>query len=226
MWASQATPPEEQLALEYNPAQLTALRDDTDVVTLQIGGNDIGFVDLALTCGQGSVTPGVGCQKAVADKKPFDNIELTRGKIRDVLVGIHKRSPHAEVYVLGYPGIFKMGESAYCPAMGALPDDALYLRSIQEALNAMIRDVTGSVGTYATYVDVYEPSAGHTACDLPALRWVEPIVPVNAAYPVHPNLGGMTAIRDLLVNEIWPSILARPDAPPSLPAPPDSPLPL
>ena len=75
-----------------------------------------------------------------------------------------------------------------------------------------------------TYVDVYGPSAGHTACDLPAIRWVEPIVPVNAAAPVHPNLGGMTAIRDILVAAVWPAKFPLPETLPGLPAPPDSPI--
>jgi hypothetical protein len=75
----------------------------------------------------------------------------------------------------------------------------------------------------AQYVDVYTPSAGHTACDLPALRWVEPIVPVNAAYPAHPNLGGMSAIREILLPEIWPNDLLRPNTRPEPPAPPDPP---
>ncbi len=30
-------------------------------------------------------------------------------------------------------------------------------------------------------------------------RWVEPYVPVNAAAPLHPNLGGMIAMSNLVV---------------------------
>ena len=73
--------------------------------------------------------------------------------------------------MLGYSGIFKIGATARCEAMGVGEEDAQYLRSIQEALNAMIRTVAdapdqGYSGA-AGYVDVYGPSAGHTACDLP-----------------------------------------------------------
>ena len=49
-------------------------------------------------------------------------------------------------------------------------------------------------------------------------------MPVNAAAPVHPNLGGMTAIRDILLDEVWPKGLPRRATAPGLPAPPDSPL--
>ena len=237
MWETHGVSPEEEFA-EYgsgwgytghpgNPPQLDALREDTDIVTLQIGGNDIGFGGLATTCGEGAIR-GPGCREAVAAEKPFEAIDRTAPKIAAVLNEVHRRSPNAAIYVLGYSGIFKIGETARCEAMMVDEEDAQYLRSIQEALNAMIQSVAEAAEVdYAdatTYVDVYGPSAGHTACDLPAIRWVEPIVPVNAAAPVHPNLGGMTAIKDILLEEVWPAGLPRRDALPGLPAPPNSPL--
>jgi lysophospholipase L1-like esterase len=237
MWERHGVSPDEELS-QYgsqfgytgypgNPPQLDALRSNTDIVTLQIGGNDIGFLGLATTCGEGAIS-GPGCRQAVAAEKPFDRIADTAPKIRAVLDEIHRRSPKAAIYVLGYSGIFKIGPTANCPAMGVGEEDADYMRSVQEALNGMIQSVADEPGVsysdVTSYVDVYGPSAGHTACDLPGLRWVEPIVPVNAAAPVHPNLGGMTAIRDILATKVWPAGLARRVTLPGLPAPPDSPL--
>ena len=234
MWDTHGVSPEKEFA-EYgspfgyeghpgNPPQLDALQPDTDLVTLQIGGNDIGFGSIATTCGQGALTR-TGCAKEVAKGKPLERIEATRVKLRDVLDEIHRRAPDAAVYVLGYSGIFKIGPTAGCPAMGVEEEDALYLRDIHERLNKMIREVADETGrSYSDtteYVDVYTPSAGHTACDLPLVRWVEPFVPVNAAAPVHPNLGGMTAVKDILVGEVWPAGVPRRDTLPGLPAPPD-----
>lgn len=236
MWETHGVSPEEQFA-EYgsafgyagpagNPPQLDALQPTTDIVTLQIGGNDIGFGGLATTCGQGALS-GDGCQEAVAAEQPFERIAATAPKIRAVLEEIHRRSPKAKIYVLGYPGIFKIGPEARCEAMAVDESDAQYLRGVQEALNGMIQSVADEAALgyseVTSYVDVYGPSAGHTACDLPVLRWVEPIVPVNAAAPVHPNLGGMTAIRDILVPKVWPQGLPRRATLPGLPAPPNSP---
>lgn len=211
-----------------NPPQLDALRPDTNVVTLQMGGNDIGFGGIARTCGEAALTGG-SCKDALEaqEKDPFERIAETAPKLRRALAAIHERSPGADVHVLGYPGIFKFGPTASCPAMGVGEEDAQYLRSVQEALNEMIRSVADEGGQpysdAAAYVDVYGPSEGHTACDLPAIRWVEPFVPVNAAAPVHPNLGGMNAIRDILVEAVWPKGLPRRSSPPALPAPPDLP---
>ena len=239
MWDTHGVSPDEEFADYFgpygytghpgNPPQLDALRPDTDIVTLQIGGNDIGFGSLAETCAQGAIG-GAGCRPAVEAERPFAEIEETAPKIAAVLEEIRRRSPAAEIYVLGYPGIFGIGPTASCPAMGVDEADAVYLRGIQEALNAMIRSVAEEAGrSYSdvtTYVDVYGPSAGHTACDLPAIRWVEPIVPVNAAAPVHPNLGGMSAIRDLLVEQVWPDDVPRRASLPGLPAPPSVPVPV
>ena len=237
MWETHGVSPDAELS-EYgipvlgpehpgNPPQLDALRPDTDVVTLQIGGNDIGFGGIATTCIEAALSQS-SCKGDVAEGKPFDRIAAAAPKIAAVLDEIHRRSPKADIHVLGYPGIFKIGETASCPAMGVGEDDAQYLRSIQEGLNGMIRSVADAPDrTYsaaAGYVDVYGPSAGHTACDLPLIRWVEPFAPVNAAAPVHPNLGGMTAIRDILLDEVWPKGLPRRSTAPGLPAPPDLPL--
>lgn len=209
-----------------NPPQLDALTSDTDVVTLQIGGNDIGFGSIATTCGEAAIRQA-SCRDAVAAGKPFKRIRSTAKDIRAVLEEIHARSPEADIFVLGYSGIFRIGPTASCPAMGVGEEDAQYLRSIHEALNEMIRSVADARGrSYSdatTYVDVYGPSAGHTACDLPVVRWVEPFVPVHAAAPLHPNLGGMSAVRDLLLEEIWPQGSPRRPSLPGLPAPPDAP---
>jgi hypothetical protein len=45
---------------------------------------------------------------------------------------------------------------------------------------------------------------GHDACQPPVIRWVEPVVPVNAAAPIHPNLGGMLGASNLLVAALQP----------------------
>lgn len=238
MWETHGVSPEEELAgygngFGYeghpgNPPQLDALTDGADIVTLQIGGNDIGFGGLATTCGEGAIR-GPGCRAAVEAEQPFERIAATAPRIRAVLEEIHRRSPKADIYVLGYSAIFKIGPTARCEAMAVGEEDAQYLRGIQEALNGMIQLVAEEAdlahSEVTTYVDVYAPSAGHSACDLPAIRWVEPIVPVHAAAPVHPNLGGMTAIKDILLDAVWPKGLPRRDAIlPGIPAPPDSPI--
>ena len=266
MWKTHGVSPEEEFA-EYggsfgyeghpgNTPQLEQLEEaqslqKVDIVTLQIGGNDIGFGSIATDCGQDAAQQkrcSARYQENGVDTLHAE-IDRTETKIVEVLERIHEIAPDADVYVLGYPGIFRIGdepnlrgERANCAEIPAPEEDALYLRDIQERLNAMIKraaerandstfvDRFGNTHTVSydestSYVDIYTPSKGHTACDAPALRWVEPIVPINAAAPVHPNLGGMTAIADILQEVVWPNGLPMPQEFPSLPAPPASPAP-
>ena len=75
--------------------------------------------------------------------------------------------------------------------------DVPYVRAKQQELNAMV--ATQAAANGAELIDWYTASIGHDACQPPVIRWVEPVVPVNAAAPVHPNLGGMMGASDLLV---------------------------
>jgi hypothetical protein len=186
-----------------NPAQFDRLTATTGLVTLQIGGNDIGFGSIAQDCGSAAVQ-GQSCRSQFANPDGTDKLDQRIAgalpKVVDVVNGIKARSPQAKIYLLGYPSIFRLGPVASCPAMGVGEADAQYLRGVQEKLNGMVAQAATSAG--ATYFDIYAPSAGRTACDLPVLRWVEPLVPVNAAAPIHPNLNGMRGVSDLLEQAI------------------------
>jgi len=202
MWAPQGVDPDGP-----NPAQFDSLSADVALVTLQIGGNDIGFGGIAETCARAAFAQQ-SCESQYVhgtDDELRDRIADTGPKVAAVIQEIHTRAPSAKVLVLGYPGIFEFGPTASCPAMLLGESDSMYLRGIQEALNGMIADAAAANG--ATYVDVYNPSAGKTACDLPVLRWIEPIVPVNAAAPIHPNINGMAGMAGLVATAAgFPSV--------------------
>lgn len=188
---------------EANPPQFDELDDTVDIVTLQIGGNDIGFGGIAETCARAGFER-TSCKSKYVDSNGNDELRRriaeTAPKVAAVIQGIHAKAPNATVLVLGYSGIFKFGPTAACPAMLVGEEDAQYLRGVQEALNDMIHAQADA--NDATYVDVYAPSEGKTACDLPVLRWLEPIVPLNAAAPIHPNLTGMLAVADLVAAQV------------------------
>lgn len=84
------------------------------------------------------------------------------------------------------------------PSLPIAPDDVPYLRDKEKELNAMLATQAAAAG--ATYVDVYAPSIGHDACQLPGVRWVEPLVPLSPAAPVHPNALGMQGMATVLAG--------------------------
>jgi len=185
-----------------NPPQFDALDASTAVVSLTIGGNDIGFTEIAESCVTANpfATPcqdkyNSGGQDVIAER-----IAGAAPKVAAVLQGIDTRAPAAEVYVLNYAAIFPETGFGCWPQMPIGFADVPYLRAKQRQLNAMIADQAAANG--ATLVDWYQASIGHDACKSPLVRWVEPVVPINPAAPIHPNLAGMRGAANALVAAI------------------------
>src|SRR3954452_17821503 len=90
-----------------NPPQFDALAADTTLVTLGIGGNDIGFSSLAQDCGSSS-PQGSPCKDrytAGGSDQITQRIADAAPKVASVLQGIHTRAPAAKVLVVNYPAI-------------------------------------------------------------------------------------------------------------------------
>ncbi|MGX4687798.1 SGNH/GDSL hydrolase family protein [Streptomyces sp. JNUCC 63] len=187
MWKPQGT----------NDAQLDALRRDTDLVTVQIGGNDIGFGSIISTCaGLGAQQPtGNPCQRHYASSGIDQltlNIARTAPKVDRVLRAVHARAPHARVLVVGYPDLLPDDGSGCFPSVPFASKDFPYLRDTEKRLNLMLRMV--AAWNRAEYVDTYGPTRGHDMCKAPADRWIEPLQPASPAAPAHPNAKGEEAM--------------------------------
>jgi lysophospholipase L1-like esterase len=174
-----------------NPPQFDRLSASTQLVTVGIGGNDIGFTEIIRNC-TASQPSGHPCQDHYVVNGRDElraRIAATAPKVAAVLQGIHQRSPLARVYVVPYLSILPETGPGCWPQMPIAPDDVPYLRGIEHELNGMLARQARANG--ARYVDAFTPSIGHDACQLPVNRWVEPAVPTTPAAPVHPNLFGM-----------------------------------
>jgi lysophospholipase L1-like esterase len=184
-----------------NPPQLDSLSAGTTAVTLTIGGNDIGFSSIARDCFVAQPSSGSPCKDKYTAGGPdqtSQRIQDTAPKVAAVLQGIKARAPQSTTYVVNYSAILPQSGPGCYPQMPIADGDVPYIRAKQEELNGML--ATQAAANGATLVDVYAASVGHSACALPGLRWVEPVVPVNAAAPVHPNLLGMKAMADLVMR--------------------------
>ena len=188
-----------------NPPQLDSINPSTKVVTLQIGGNDIGFSSIVKNCVNLDPT-ATPCKEDYA--KPdggdtiTDAIATTRPKLAAVIQSIHSRNATARVLVIGYPAILPDTGTGCWPAVPILAPDVVYLRGKEKELNAMIKLVSGNNG--ATYVDTYLPTVGHDACASNSEKWIEGVLPSTVAAPVHPNAAGMRALATI----IGPSVRA------------------
>jgi lysophospholipase L1-like esterase len=184
-----------------NPPQFNALEAGTEVVSLTIGGNDIGFSEIAQSCITLNPFSSPCKDKYDSGKDQIaERIAATAPKVAAVLQGIHARSPKARVYVVNYPAIFPETGNGCWPQMPISFSDAPYLRAKQQELNAMIANQASNNG--AKLVNWYAASIGHDACKSSSVRWVEPLVPNNPAAPIHPNLRGMEGGAAALVAAV------------------------
>ncbi|MER5861316.1 SGNH/GDSL hydrolase family protein [Streptomyces sp900105245] len=195
MWQAQGT----------NGPQLDALRRDTDLVTLQIGGNDVGFGSIIGTCARLGVQDPTGnpCERSYK-AAGYDQLALailrTAPKVDRVLRAVHARAPHARVVVVGYPDLLPDDGSGCFPQVPFAQKDFPYLRDTEKRLNLMLRVVAGV--NRAEYVDTYRPTAGHDMCKAPADRWIEPLQPASPAAPAHPNAKGEAAMATAVLDRL------------------------
>jgi hypothetical protein len=150
---------------EAKPPQFDALTEDTDLVTLGIGGNDFNlFGTLVGTCAQlrSSDPTGSPCSDRYSDGASDEltqQLDDIRSHVAATVAGIRARAPKAKVVVVGYPQII--------PSRGSCPDllplaigDYPFARRVSAGLAAAVKRGARD----ATFVDLFGPSAGHDIC--------------------------------------------------------------
>lgn len=162
--------------------QLDALSEETDLVTLGIGGNDFGIFSSLLECVDGC-TP----QREATRLRNAGRVEQ---RVAGAVRAIAKRAPDAAVYVVGYPQVLPTEKS--CRAVPLPPAQLAAAAEIAGRLNDSLR--AGAEAGGAAYVDVDPASVGHDVCAGQA-AWINgPEMRMGIAAPFHPMLAGMHGV--------------------------------
>jgi len=185
------------------PPQLDALRRSTALVSVGVGGNDLGFSTIATNCiaytPWGPTRVGWSCQAhytaAGVDQLAAEAHDVG-GKVARVLGEVRRRAPGARVFVVGYPDIVPPAGTGCWPSLPYTVADTAFLRGVESELNSALAAAAAAAGDH--YVDLATASASHTACASDDTRWVEPIVPSPGAYPLHPDATGMAGTAGVL----------------------------
>jgi lysophospholipase L1-like esterase len=192
----------QSVPLGTNPPEENALSVRTTLVTLQIGGNNIGFSDIIIHCTTLSLTNPFGspCKDHYTSggtDKLRAKINAAAPKVAADLQGIHADAPNARVFLVGYPVILPNSGDGCWPVVPIAYGDVPYLRGVEKALNSMLASVAAA--NNATFVDTYTSSIGHDVCQAPGTNWVEGLIPTSPAAPFHPNrLGEQNMARQVL----------------------------
>jgi lysophospholipase L1-like esterase len=178
------------------PPQFDALGADTTLVTLTIGGNDVGLVGIAQDCM--TLNPFATPCKGEFAGPVAQKTDALGPKLAAVLDGIHTRAPKARVVVTGYGLYIKKG--GCFPIQPVLNTGAGFLQGAVDSMNTKIAQTAAAHN--AQYVDVRTPSAGHDACQSTSAKWVEGYVPTSAAAPLHPNRRGEDNYAQIIGDRI------------------------
>jgi lysophospholipase L1-like esterase len=168
--------------------QLTALDEDTDLVTLSIGGNDIRWFTVVAACLFGS------------DQECAGAVAATRGTITGVLPGlldsvygqIEEAAPDAMVVVTGYPRLFSPEYGAY---LNASPAEQQAMNEGADLLNSVLADRASAHGF--AFVDVTKRFDGHGVNSPDS--W---IVPPGGNGVFHPNPDGYDAYAGAVTSAV------------------------
>ncbi|HEU5159613.1 MAG TPA: SGNH/GDSL hydrolase family protein [Streptosporangiaceae bacterium] len=191
------------------PPQLSRVTADTSLVTLSIGGNDIGFARVLAGCVvRFPWSEGCQAQGAQIDAK----MRALRAALRDVLGKIVVAAPLARVIVVGYPRIFSETSGQDFDNIGIGDQRWLNLRAralddlIREVALAADRQIVAAYGAGSVeYVDAFDAFAGHEiGAKDPFVNGLD--VDLSAlsaeARSFHPNAGGYRRLAQLVTRQI------------------------
>lgn len=156
------------------------------LVTLTVGGNDIGFSTVVTSCT--AYTSNATCTNAI--KTAVNKIGGMKANLIKLLKEIRLGAQNAQIVLLGYPDLYSTGSTCGFGQPNqtkriALRDGAIELNN---ALKAAVedQDVTGS----KQFVDVRDEFADHSICATGPQRWINGLNLFNSAESYHANSAG------------------------------------
>lgn len=187
-----------QTGQEPIPAQVDALRPDTDLVTLSIGGNDVGFGDV------------VGCfLTAMHTRQPSDcattwqqsvdtRLAELPERLDEVYLAIDERSNGARVITTGYLPLLGPGDD--CAEIDVLtPADRAWVVTLTAQINEVVADAAQRHNAEMVLPDA---AANHTGCAEPEQRWVDFLGSDTGAYPMHPTPTGQAVMARAVLEQL------------------------
>jgi lysophospholipase L1-like esterase len=142
--------------------QLEYVNSSTDLVTLTIGGNDLGFASIVVRC----LLPG-DCSHGDFAARIEAGFAPIRPRLADTYRRVRARmDPDGYLVVGGYPRLFRLGPKSDCKSFIS-SREAAWIDSLVDRGNALIatatRDARYSSGNVA-YVNVASHVTGHELC--------------------------------------------------------------
>jgi lysophospholipase L1-like esterase len=161
-------------------SQLGALSGSTSLVSITIGGNDVGFSNVMETCVLDSTST---CVSAI-DQAESEMQATLPGALDTTFSDIHADAPNARVVVLDYPQLYDLSESSGC--IGLSTTDRTDLNQAANELDNTIQTAAHNEGD--TFADVRSQFSGHQICDSDS--WLHSVNFLDIDESYHPTATG------------------------------------
>jgi len=162
--------------------QISALSSATTLVSVTIGGNDVGFSNVMITCVLGSTSD---CVNAVNQAESEARSQLP-GALSTLFGDIKARAPGARVVVIGYPEFYDLSRSSGC--IGLSTTDRTALDGGADLLDSVIQAAAGQAGF--AYAEVRSAFTGHEICD--SSNWLHSVDWLKLGDSYHPTASGQS----------------------------------
>jgi lysophospholipase L1-like esterase len=169
-------------------SQLGPLNSGTELVTVQVGGNDAGFSSVITECAQPWWLSN--CDGAINNAQSIINNTLPT-RLNGLYATIRSKATAARVVVVGYPRLFN---GIDCNAGTFFSSSEMTrLNQTADLLNSKIAASAGAAGF--AFVNPTPSFIGHAVCGDP--EWINGLSnPITESY--HPNVTGQASYADLV----------------------------
>lgn len=159
--------------------QLSALNASTTLVSVTVGGNDVGFSSIMKTCVLESTS---SCESAVSKAEKYANTTLP-GSLGTLFADIKAHAPNAHVVVLDYPDFYDLSVPV---CIGLSSADHRALDNGINVLDGVIQTAAGNHGFY--FADVRGQFSGRELCD--GAGWLNSVDIFHISASYHPTAAG------------------------------------
>ena len=183
-----------------HPPQLDVLDARTKVVTITMGGNDVGFGGIVTDC-IALMAQFQTCNQKWSTSNPdaiSARITALGPKLDRAFAEIKRRAPQAQVFLVPYIPMLPAGDG--CAPLSPLPGDVAWMRARFDEFRDMLRSRARANGVH--FVDAVANATGHDMCQPAGTRWIEGLVPLSPAAPFHPNADGYAGIAPMIAAAI------------------------
>jgi lysophospholipase L1-like esterase len=163
-------------------SQLSALSTATTLVSITVGGNDVGFSSVMETCVLESTS---SCVSAVNHAEALTASQLPT-ELDSVLSAISADAPNARVVVLDYPRLYDLNKSSSC--IGLSTTDRTDLNQGADQLDDQIKAAAARHSD--VFADVRGAFTGHEICD--SSSWLHSVNFLDISESYHPTASGQS----------------------------------